>query len=47
MCKVVGNHFTSFDGKDFDFDGKCSYVLARSEGVQDIAFEITLINTCT
>ena len=47
VCKSVGNHFTTFDGKDFDFNGRCGYILARSEGVQDIAFEVVLVNTCT
>ena len=47
VCKAVGNHFQTFDGKNFDFDGRCNYILARSEGMQDIAFEVQLINTCT
>ncbi|XP_063427994.1 apolipophorins-like [Mytilus trossulus] len=28
-AKVHGRHFTSFDGQEFDFSGRCSYVLAR------------------
>jgi hypothetical protein len=47
VCKAVGNHYTTFDGKHFDFDGRCNYILARSVGVQDIAFEVQVINTCT
>jgi len=47
VCKAVGNHFSTFDGKNFDFDGKCNYILSRSEGMQDIAFEVQLITTCT
>ncbi|CAC5383680.1 unnamed protein product [Mytilus coruscus] len=28
-AKVHGRHFTTFDGQEFDFSGRCSYVLAR------------------
>ena len=29
VAYVRGNHFTTFDGEEFDFSGKCSYILAR------------------
>ncbi|XP_061171948.1 uncharacterized protein LOC133181472, partial [Saccostrea echinata] len=29
VATLNGNHFTTFDGEEFDFSGKCSYVLAR------------------
>lgn len=29
---VKGDHFTTFDGQEFDFSGRCSYVLARDFG---------------
>ncbi|XP_076806278.1 von Willebrand factor-like [Clavelina lepadiformis] len=47
VCKAIGNHYTTFDGKNFDFDGRCNYILARTEGLQDIAFQVELINMCT
>lgn len=47
VCKSVGDHFTSFDGKHFDFNGKCNYILTKTEGMQDIAFEVKLLKSCT
>lgn len=29
VAYLRGDHFTTFDGKEFDFSGKCSYVLTR------------------
>ncbi|CAG2215136.1 unnamed protein product [Mytilus edulis] len=29
---IKGDHFTTFDGQEFDFNGRCSYVLARDFG---------------
>ena len=26
---MEGGHIITFDGKDFDFNGKCGYILAR------------------
>lgn len=48
-CTAWGDsHFESFDGKDFDFQGVCSYVLAKgtlSEGVASAdSFSITIQN---
>ena len=39
-------HYESFDGAEFNFraDQDCSYILARSSGVQDISFEIVIEN---
>ncbi|XP_076100137.1 apolipophorin-like [Mytilus galloprovincialis] len=29
---IKGDHFTTFDGQEYDFNGRCSYVLARDFG---------------
>ena len=29
---IKGDHFTTFDGQEYDFRGRCSYVLARDFG---------------
>merc|ERR1719410_1742161 len=28
-ARMEGGHIITFDGKDFDFNGKCGYILAR------------------
>jgi von Willebrand factor type D domain len=44
-CTVFGaNHFKSFDGRSFNFDGECSYVLAQSETTPVDSFKVSFTN---
>ncbi|VDI44373.1 Hypothetical predicted protein [Mytilus galloprovincialis] len=35
---IKGDHFTTFDGQEFDFNGRCSYVLARDFGKRKVQY---------
>ena len=41
---VGDSHYTTFDGKKFEFAGKCEYILASSVDVKDIRFQIAVKN---
>ncbi|XP_076804784.1 zonadhesin-like isoform X1 [Clavelina lepadiformis] len=45
VCTVIGGpHYTSFDGKGFDFQGLCSYVLVRNISHTEKPFLVELHN---
>lgn len=43
-CTTYGDsHFTTFDGKDYDFQGACNYVLAKG-AIDSVGFTVTIQN---
>ncbi|KAL4635942.1 IgGFc-binding protein-like isoform X1 [Arapaima gigas] len=44
-CQVFGDpHFITFDGKLFDFQGKCNYTLVKTLGNSTVPFVLTVRN---
>lgn len=44
-CSAWGDsHFESFDGKDFDFQGVCSYLLSKGSAASGRSYAITIQN---
>nr|XP_039273324.1 mucin-5AC-like isoform X1 [Styela clava] len=45
-CKIVGeDHYTTFDGKQFQFSGGCEYVLAQTEFGAEAPLSVWVQNT--
>lgn len=45
QCSAWGDsHFKTFDGKDFDFQGQCGYVLAKGSLSKEESFSISIQN---
>ena len=44
-CSLWGdNHFTTFDGREFDFQGVCTYVLSKGKLASSDGFSVTIQN---
>lgn len=44
-CSAYGDsHFTTYDGKDFDFQGACNYVLSKGAIESNEGFTVTIQN---
>lgn len=44
-CSAWGDsHFATFDGREFDFQGVCSYVLSKGKLPEGDAFSVTIQN---
>lgn len=44
-CSTWGDsHFTTFDGREFDFQGVCSYLLAKGKLTEGDGFSVTIQN---
>jgi von Willebrand factor type D domain len=46
-CKITGeSHFATFDNRGYDFNGRCSYVLAQSQTNAANSFRVSFSNIC-
>ena len=44
-CSAWGDsHFTTFDGREFDFQGVCNYVLSKGKLPEGDEFSVTIQN---
>ena len=44
-CSLWGdNHFTTFDGREFDFQGVCTYVLSKGKVLNADGYSVTIQN---
>lgn len=45
MCSALGeSHYTTFDGREYQFQGSCDYVLVRSMDGSATPFQVTTEN---